>query len=150
MKINELLLEIGDQPYSWKWITRPSNSEEAVAKFMDGDDVINVYILKEKENITLEWTRNGSTKLISIGSNQIRTFSTIIEIIKNYVNVMHPARIEFSTYKGDDKIDKRTNFYNKLIKKFADTNNYELTSVDNNTGGIFTDIILTRIKNENN
>jgi lysyl-tRNA synthetase class I len=149
MKLNELLLEIGDQPYPWKWITRPSNKIESMAKFMDGDDVISVNILKDiKDDVILEWTRNSYSKKISINSNQIRTFSTIIEIIKNYVNVMHPARIKFSSYKKHDKIDKRLNLYNRLIKKFANDNGYELTSVNKDTDSL-TFIILTRIKNEN-
>jgi hypothetical protein len=41
MKITELLLEIVDHPYPWKWIS--SNEITTIVEFMDGDDVINVY-----------------------------------------------------------------------------------------------------------
>lgn len=117
MKLNELF----QRSYQYNWIVK--KSDEMVAEFKTEDDrTVNVGI----ECISWEppygnlwdvlFTVDGYAGETGSG-DQIRIFSTVLSILKDFDRQCHPLEIQFSA--ANDVGDSRIRLYRSMLTRFG-------------------------------
>ena len=149
----ELLLELGDAPYPWKWVKDPTDGvgKSGEAEFtVDGNKFeVQLYHRSTDEDpnedqTTIFWTKDGALKGdAEAGESQIRTMFTIADICKTYVAAIKPKYIKFEANKNPSSRGGRNrlaSMYTRMVKRFATKMGYSITIDD----GYETGFVLTR------
>ena len=122
----ELLNELGNSPYKWKWTKEHS---EHIAKFNTEAGEYGVAFFhkrysevpKNRDNVPSTWSvvfylddkrKDGlSTHFDDTGTgDSIRVFSTVLAVLKDFIKKFNPHFIEFTADAKREKI------YNKVLR----------------------------------
>jgi len=133
------VFELFDKHASWEWVETPDYGD-VDAHFMIGDTEIVVAFIEEPSR--QEWwiefghptKEGGLEKGITGTGNAFQIFSTVIEIIRAFVQKHNPKTIIFESHDSS-----RTKLYDRIIKELAKEWNVE--TEDGPQGRIY---ILTR------
>jgi len=137
-----LITELFDKPLPFKW-------KESDESFWRGSFKVGSasYETTAAEIGYDEWdvsfTKNGSYKA-SAGNDEIKVFSTVIAMVKEFAIKQNPKIILISASKHDTHEQSRVKLYKKLITKYAKSFGYKLTKFDDELETAFFD--LKRIK----
>lgn len=157
MKLNQLLLELGNAPYPWNWLMgsapdpdSPYNCQKSgEARFEDEQDneyYVKLYYGGEPESVKIFWDKNGLFHGSDAEHSPIRTIFTIMDIIRKYVNMIQPKYISFTAGKSWDTREDRNklgSLYTTMINRFADKAGYD-AQITQSTNGWKINFILTR------
>ncbi len=126
MKISEVF----NQPYGFKW-EHGEGTYDALAKLSDGTPLeINFntdYGDYGDEEWSVEFWRNRSQDATGEGDQQ-RVFATVLEAIRQFIEMQDPETIRFSAAKDVEPGQKslsRSNLYSSLVKRYARSWGYE-------------------------
>jgi len=123
-KVNNYIAEAFDQPYPWRWGYRIEGRMWA-ANFADVDVVFSVDGAKSAGKWELSFARNGKQSVTGKG-DQFKIFATVIDIAKDFINLMRPKFIQFSARKEEtETTSSRTKLYSAMVKRFANSSGYE-------------------------
>jgi hypothetical protein len=134
--INELF----DRPARWK-ITRERDDELTYRSTIDGKSLLVVFNTFSDDNWETSFVVDGKFKTTG-GGDEITVFSTVLDIMADFINRVAPGSISFTAFK-DGSSDSRSKLYDRLIKRFASKHGYRMTDKDE-VGGRYIDYELTR------
>lgn len=136
MKIHEIITEQGvaeafDKPYKGKW-EHGDDGHDMLVRLPDGSNLSIMFSLDYgaygDEEWTVEFWRGNSQEVTGEGDQQ-RIFATVLSAIQKFINKYHPERLRFSANKDVEPGQKsmsRTNLYNKLVQRYANSWGYEV------------------------
>jgi len=120
-----------NQPYGFKW-EHNDESHDALVKLPDGSNLSMMFSLDYgaygDEEWTVEFWRGNSQDVTGEGDQQ-RIFATVLEAIRQFIEMEHPERIRFSANKAVEPGQKslsRTNLYNRLVQRYANSWGYSV------------------------
>ena len=123
MRISEIIIESFDNSYPVKVIQSPDSDDyEAVAKLPDGTSMEIMF--SEYGGVwDMEFHRGGTTAQTGEG-DAFRVFATMIEAVKQFIQMEKPYMVSFSASKeaGDVEVgntESRAKLYNRLVDRFA-------------------------------
>lgn len=133
------ITEVFDQPYPWKWDDRFRSSW--VANF--ADVVVFVAPVAGTDEWEVTFSRNNSMAVTGEG-DQFKIFATVIDIIKDFVNLKNPTAIKFSAEKADltTKSASRPKLYNAMVRRFASQFGYDVKETSKYDD--YVDYVLTK------
>ena len=136
MRATEFITEAFNAPYPMTWEHNEGESHDALVKLPDGTN-LSVMFSKEyadygEEEWTVEFWRNNNQDVTGEGDAQ-RIFATVLSAIQQFIEMEEPEHIRFSAAKqtGDMAPNaSRTNLYNKLVKRYANSWGYRVETSD--------------------
>jgi len=133
MRIQELF----DTPASWQ--LKSHNSDLLVyTADVKGKTLTVEYVKWGRENAwEVAFDINGSAVKTGAG-NEIETFSTVLDTMKDFVKRVEPLKIKFDAAKGEEDGESREKLYNRLVARFAAAHGYRLASKQEKTIGSVT------------
>jgi hypothetical protein len=128
------LNEIGDASlpsYDWKTIDKTSHME--VSKFdVDGVDY-TVWMGSFKNGVNLTFDANGDDKITTNMNKQYRIMSTVIEIMKDYLERnLTVTKISFVPNEDFKDDNRRLNLYMAYLVKHLDVIDTKIENLQNN------------------
>lgn len=159
MRIKEIITESLNQPYAIRWDNEDPDphSYDAYVKLPDGTSLtINFYTddgynnrhndgYDNFEDWIVEFWRDNSLTKTGLGDQQ-RVFATVLSAIGQFIDMEDPETISFSAEKDEENKKKamtRTNLYDKLVKRYANSYGYR---ADVSDYGTTTGYILRKIR----
>ena len=128
-QINELF----DKPARWR-IIEDTPSTKKYAASINGKSLV---VIMERFGSLWEinFVIDGKTNVTGTG-DEIQVFSTVLDIIKDFILSETPQKIEFHSEleKENDYKDSRSKLYDRLVKKFAGQYGYDLDILDDTRG----------------
>jgi hypothetical protein len=124
------MAEAFDKPYKGEW-EHGDQSHDMLVKLPDGSNLSIMFSLDHgaygDEEWTVEFWRSNSQDVTGEGDQQ-RIFATVLNAIKKFINKYHPERMRFSANKDVEagKSMSRTNLYNKLVQRYANSWGYNV------------------------
>ena len=136
MRAQEFVAEAFDRPYAMKW-EHGNESHDALVLLPEGGYLSIMFSLdhpydSDAEEWHVEFYRNNSQEVTGEGDQQ-RIFATVLEAIKQFVEMKHPETIRFSASKDVEpgqKLQSRTNLYNRLVQRYASSLGYQVEISD--------------------
>ena len=126
----EFITELFDKPARWKKI-KDGPDEYVYKSDINGKDLTVII-----EEFAAEWEAlfkvDGSMDITGTG-NEVKVFSTVLDIISDFINSEEPDIIIFSASKSQSS--SRSNLYDRLVKRFAKTRGYTSTSHNTTVNG---------------
>ncbi len=112
------LFELFQRSYPYSWISQYPSEWIAEFKTEDGR-IVNTGITRISDDLwDVLFTVDGSAGETGKG-DQIKIFSTVIEVLKDFDTEKHPKEIQFTA--GVDKDDNsRARLYRALLNRFGD------------------------------
>ena len=136
MRANEFITEAFDAPYPMTWEHNEGESHDALVKLPDGTNLSIMFSVEYGDEGEEEWQvefwRNQSLDVTGEGDAQ-RIFATVLSAIQQFIKIENPKRIKFSAAKQTGEMTpnaSRTNLYNKLVKRYANSWGYRVNTVD--------------------
>lgn len=133
MKLTNIILEVFDQPYSWKR-TKNGPDEKAYRFKTEAGVIYDVLMYERKSNEWLvEFTAKVGSKTTQDKTgtgDSIRVFSTVVDIIKHFVSEQYIGAITFAADKLDG--DSRARLYATLAKTIAPKIGFKVTLAGGN------------------
>jgi hypothetical protein len=143
MRAQEFVTEAFDRPYAMKW-EHGNESHDALVLLPEGGYLSIMFSLdhpydSDAEEWHVEFYRNNSQEVTGEGDQQ-RIFATVLEAIKQFVEMKHPETIRFSASK-EPEADmaepganvnplSRTKLYNRLVQRYASSLGYQVEISD--------------------
>lgn len=115
------LVELFKSAYNWKWYEVGPRVNKAVFRTETGDEVKVVFMTKSGtfDKWDLLFLRNNSSRVTKEG-DQFKIFSTVFEIIRNFVDETDVKTLSFEADKSKENIfSGRPSLYKKMVDKFA-------------------------------
>lgn len=114
-----------------KFTGKMANSREyiAITKIDDKELEFNAFLRRDfdTEYWSVMFSYNGSTNITGTG-NQVKIFSTVVAMFKDFVEKINPSEIQFSAEKRGSR-DTRTSLYERMLKRFAKSQGYSFNNV---------------------
>lgn len=127
ISFKQYISELFDKPYRYVLRKLNRNSYMAELKLQDGSP-LNVHISSnDGRRWEIEFRKNYSINATGEG-DEFKIFSTVISIIKEFVELEAPAVIMF--YASKDDGNSRAKLYTRMVKKFANKMGYSSQSSD--------------------
>lgn len=128
----EMVLEIFDRPLKWEWFTKSKTIWEGgfdvngkdvdVAMIKTFLHILFPSIKKGKDSAwEIQFTIDKEIDLVSSGGNEIKIFSTVMAMVREWIKKQKPEMIFFSA-----KEKSRVRLYKTFITKFAPRLGYVL------------------------
>ena len=138
MRANDFLIELFDQPYPYTWVSREKG--EWIGRFTTDDrSVVDVVFESYKppyNNWEVDFSRGESFDIIGYG-DQFKIFTTVLNMIMEFLNIEEPDTLLFDT----DAEKSRIKLYSVMVKKFAAKAQYTYDIKTLEHGAVYT---LTR------
>lgn len=111
-------------------------------KLGDGDELMIFFEPQGPpyDSYEIVFTRGGKFDKVGLGS-EIKVFSTVLAVIKEFIERADPRRLVFSAEKETKDDQSRERLYNRLVRKFASQHGYK---ADLSSSSIGTFYELTR------
>ena len=119
MKINELLLEIGDKPYQLKprWRSDGAGSYFVKSMVLPNNKGFEITINREDEYALVNFYVDRSQRLTG-GGDAVAIFSTVINELQDFVRKYRPPLLVFTGAYDDPS---RTKLYDRLANRLVTT-----------------------------
>ena len=118
------------------WEHNEGESHDALVKLPDGTNLSIMFSVEYGDEGEEEWQvefwRNQSLDVTGEGDAQ-RIFATVLSAIQQFIKIENPKRIKFSAAKQTGEMTpnaSRTNLYNKLVKRYANSWGYRVETSD--------------------
>lgn len=154
-----ILTEVGDTKYNWQWQNQNSEIQFATFKTETGEEIsvefvydLDNHIPELRNGIGVSFSRDGRSDETGQG-DAIKIFSTVMDIITDYIKTEHPEKIFAAAYKpsisGSEpendvevpRSNKRAVIYKKGFNLLANKLGYHISLIDQGYQEIF---ILTK------
>lgn len=133
----DILMELGDSIYPYKWQTKSSEKGQYIAHFKSTDGGLIIFdagIYDEKSDTWMVEFKKGNTYKATGEGDAFKIFSTVIRLIEEFVEIQKPkvVLIESDKIKSDGRQveGSRSKLYQVMIKKLASKINYSLNVMD--------------------
>lgn len=133
-----ILTETFDMPYKWKWIRKDIDYYIARFTASNDSDIRVVIKLFENDYWDIRFTRNDSLNITG-GKDAFRIFATVMEIIKAFVKIESPEKMNFIAEKMTlkERGNSRSSLYERMVKKHAMDLGYKFEIEDTSTETVF-------------
>ena len=133
------ITELFNRPARWKIEVNDSGLLTYVSNNIGKGKTLSVDFVSYKNDGTwdVQFDVDGSTDVTGLG-DEIVVFSTVLDIMKDFVNRIDANKIKFDGAKGKEDGESRVKLYNRLIKKFASSHGYKLVNKKETTIGKIT------------
>jgi hypothetical protein len=131
MRVTDIILEAFDQPYGFKWEHGDYGDYDALTRLPDGTN-LSIMFSHEDDEWQVEFYRNNSQDVTGAGDAQ-RVFATVLEAIRQFIEMEDPERVRFSAAKDIEPGQKslsRSNLYSSLVQRYARTWGYSAEEND--------------------
>ena len=141
MKVHDIITEVFDQPYAFRWDNTQDEPDadpryDAYVKLPDGSSLtINFYTdstVDGDEDWVVEFWRGHSLGITGAGDQQ-RVFATVLTAIGQFIEMQQPETLRFTADKDVEPGQKsmsRTNLYDRLVQRYAQAWGYRLERSD--------------------
>src|SRR6056297_1595780 len=135
----EFIAELFNRPARWKLKVNDSDLLTYVSNNIGKEKTLSVDFVSHKNDGAwdVQFDVDGSSDVTGLG-DEIVVFSTVLDIMKDFVNRVDADKIKFDGAKGKEDGDSRVKLYNRLIKKFASSHGYKLVNKKETTIGKIT------------
>ena len=120
-QINELF----DRPSNWRIIFHTNYDIHYKSNVKNRELIVKFWTDRNQGDWSVVFTVDEVTDVTN-GGDEIIIFSTVLNIIENFIHDNDPETLEFSAGKNDIGGDSRVRLYNRLIKRFASSVGYKL------------------------
>jgi hypothetical protein len=113
--------EAFNQPYGFKWDHGEFGDYDALTRLPDGTNLSIMFNSEDNDEWQVEFYRNNSQEVTGAGDQQ-RVFATVLEAIRQFIEMQDPQRIRFSANKEVEPGQKslsRSNLYSSLVRRYA-------------------------------
>jgi hypothetical protein len=113
--------EVFNQPYGFKWDHGEFGDYDALTRLPDGTNLSIMFNSEDNDEWQVEFYRNNSQEVTGAGDQQ-RVFATVLEAIRQFIEMQDPERIRFSANKEVEPGQKslsRSNLYSSLVRRYA-------------------------------
>lgn len=114
-----------------KFTGKMANSREYIAiANIDGKELeFNAFLRRDfdAEYWSVIFSYDGSTNITGTG-NQVKIFSTVVAMFKDFVEKKNPDEIQFTAEKQGSR-ETRTSLYERMLKRFAKEQGYSFNNV---------------------
>ena len=127
MRAREFVHETFNQPYSFNW-----QGNDAQALIGRGEYLNIVFSRGIPGQYFLDFDVNGR-KLVTGRGDAYRIFATVLAAIKEFVEKQDVKELQFNAKNDEEEGDSRTNLYDRLVKRYATSAGYNVTTKESGT-----------------
>ena len=127
MRAREFVHETFNQPYSFNW-----QGNDAQALISRGEYLNIVFSRGIPGQYFLDFDVNGR-KLVTGRGDAYRIFATVLAAIKEFVEKQDVKELQFNAKNDEEEGDGRTNLYDRLVKRYATSAGYDVTTKESGT-----------------
>lgn len=132
------LLEVLSRPYPWKWAEEEQDLLVAYSKLDDGSRLRISVENDQKFGWIVSFHRNGEIDITG-GGDQFRIFSTVLDVLSEFVRMVNPDKLYFTASKGEYGTElSRDRLYRRLCQTLASRYGYSLETDGDQKNTFFT------------
>lgn len=125
MKINEILLELFDRPAQWKMTANRPSYVEYKSNVNDKNLTVSFYFDDDDNHWSVTFATDLGTDVTGEG-DEVVIFSTVLDIIDDFVSLKDPEKIFFMADKNKTGRDSRIRLYDRLIRQYVPSIGFKL------------------------
>ena len=123
-QINELF----DKPARWR-LLKDTDKIIKYGSSIDDKDLVVLFHRRGSNKWEVSFAVDGMASVTG-GGDEIKVFSTVLDIISDFIKNKDPEELNFTAEKSLDSSSSRIRLYNRLIRRFARDHGYRLSDKD--------------------